>query len=44
MITRTNKGVIIPGNKNMRGRAMPMSPRAGVTKTRRRYDNGGKTK
>lgn len=24
------------------GRAKPLIPKAGVTKTRRRYDNGGK--
>ena len=44
MVNRTNNGVITPGNRNRTGRSLPMAPRAGVTKTRRRYNNGGKAK
>lgn len=44
MVNRTNNGVITPGNRNINGRPLPMTPRAGITKTRRRYNNGGKAK
>lgn len=44
MVNRTNSGVITPGNRNRNCRPLPMTPRAGVTKTRRRYNDGGKAK
>ena len=39
---KTNNGVKMPSNKSTQGRPTPMMPRAGVTRTRRRYGNGGK--
>lgn len=44
MVNKTNSGVITHGNRNINGRPLPMTPRAGVTKTRRRYNDGGKAK
>ena len=44
MVNRRNNGVITPGNRNRNSRPLPMTPRAGVTKTRRRYNDGGKAK
>lgn len=41
---KTSNSVKMPSNKSMQGRPAPMMPRAGVTRTRRRYGNGGKTK
>lgn len=41
---KTSNSVKMPNNKSMQGRPTPMMPRAGVTKTRRRYGNGGKAK
>lgn len=40
--SKTNNSVKMPSNKSIQGRPTPMMPRAGVTRTRRRYDNGGK--
>ena len=42
---QSNKGVSKNhANYKTPGRAKPMTPRAGFTKTRRQYGNGGKTR